>query len=588
MSDLTPADGTAGVSRRPDGDAVPTVGRIRALLAAGNTRTAREVTREAMNTLGRQADLLWSLADTEFADGDLIAGRERLDEAFAVSPRDAASLAKHIQVLRRGGFWRDALTAVQAAPGELRTDPLVRVEAGSLYRACWCPAHAACDYGTRRDLPRSHWAARRWCWLRSGGPSSRLRGKMLMWEEILLEDLRHPPDYIASISDIGKLDAGHVQLVRAQLETTEYRFNRQWYGWLAMLRAGYRLIPLSFVPVWLVLAVITSLARFTPGPAGTFGFAAIGAAIATLPVILAVRAILTPAGQYRFVMSDRAVIVWLIAVAAGEALAGEGYARRFMPVTGWSAAVVLGLVVIPAALACLPIALTVVYTPQARRARRMLRENSLLTVIHSLLLVRYDLGTARGYRGVDERLYHGRLLEQAAQHLARGLLPQSDTGRLGSDEWLRQRAAGWAEAIRHMQRQVLASLPGSSGKLQALLAHEIRCLATCDFGALAWRQPPPLPPRRVALRKQAISAARALFVAGVPFAAVLVSQPFLRVSPGLYGWARIVTAAWALLYMLLSIDPTIRDKISVARDLTDLIRTNPPPREYPAPGRRNS
>lgn len=537
---------------------------------------------------GRQDDLLWSLAETEFADGDLITGRECLDEAFAVSSGDAVSVAKNIQMLRRSGFWRDALTAVQEVPGELAADPLVRAEAGDLYRACWCPAHATRSYGTPRDLPRSYWAARWWCWLRSGGPSTRTRSKMLMWEEMVLQDLRDPPGYIASISAVEKLDARHVRLVRAQLETTEYRFNRHWYGWLAVQRAGYRLIPLVLIPIWLVLALIVSVAGFKPGPAGAYGFAAISAVVTTLVVILAVRAILTPAGRYRLVLSDRAVIVWLAVIALGDGVAGEGYDRGFLPVAGWSAAVSLGLVAIPAALACLPIAFVALYIPQARWIRRMLRENALLAVINALLEVLHDREATKGYRGVDERLYHCRALERAAQYLANDLLPQSDISRLGSGEWLSRRAAGWAEAIRHLQRQVLASVPGPPDKLQALLAHEIRCLATCEFGALAWRQPPPLPPRRVALRKQVISAGRALVVAGVPLAAVLVTQPFLHVSPGLYGWARIVTAAWALLYVLLSIDPTIRDKITVARDLSDLIRTNPPPREHSATARRNS
>jgi hypothetical protein len=40
---------------------------------------------------------------------------------------------------------------------------------------------------------------------------------------------------------------------------------------------------------------------------------------------------------------------------------------------------------------------------------------------------------------------------------------------------------------------------------------------------------------------------------------------------------RISTAAWALLYVLLSIDLTIRDKIGAARDLADLVRPTTPP-----------
>jgi hypothetical protein len=161
--------------------------------------------------------------------------------------------------------------------------------------------------------------------------------------------------------------------------------------------------------------------------------------------------------------------------------------------------------------------------------------------------------------------------------LTRDLLPQSRVSYLGSGDWLARRAAGRAEAIRHMQRQVIAPIPGRQGKAEALLAHEIRCLITGDLGAMAWREPPPPLPRRATLRRQAISAARAIVVAVLPLAVILAAQPFVHVSSALFGWARIAAAVWALLYVLLSIDPAMRDKISTARDLASLMQTAPTP-----------
>jgi hypothetical protein len=108
-----------------------------------------------------------------------------------------------------------------------------------------------------------------------------------------------------------------------------------------------------------------------------------------------------------------------------------------------------------------------------------------------------------------------------------------------------------------------------------VLVHEIRCLVTGDLGALAWREPPPPPSRRARLRKQAISATRAVVVAALPLAVVLAAQPLLHASSSLFDWARIATAIWALLYVLLSIDPAMRDKLGAARDLADLIQTAP-------------
>ena len=74
-------------------------------------------------------------------------------------------------------------------------------------------------------------------------------------------------------------------------------------------------------------------------------------------------------------------------------------------------------------------------------------------------------------------------LEVAARRLTRDVFPEPEVRFLGSSEWLARRAAGWAEAIRHIQRQVAAPVPDRQNKVEALLAHEIRCLVTGDLGA---------------------------------------------------------------------------------------------------------
>jgi hypothetical protein len=577
MSDLTTPASTVAASQGAIVDKAWVIRRAEELLTEGNPRFAREIVRQALDAFGRQADLLWIMADAELANGDVIAGREHLDEALAAGPLDGSSLARQIGVLRRGGFWRQALSVVEAIPEELREDPALRAEAGNFYRACECPAHAVDSYGRRRGLPRSLGVTRRWCWLRSGGPSRWLRQKALAFEEMSLQDLRNSSGYIDSMSAVDGLDDRQVQRVQDQLETNRYRFHRRWYGWLAVHRLGYRLIPLAVIPVWLVLLLVVWLASFTTGPAGVPGFAAISAAVVTIPVILAVRATLEPTGHYRFDWSVRAIAIFLFLVIVGEAVAAEGYARHFLPVVGLQAAVVLGSVAAPAALACLPIAWAAVFIRQDRKFRRIIRQDPVIEVINSLLTVLYELKSPRIYRGLDERLYHCSILEYTARCVTRYLLPQSEIRHLGSSDWLGRRAAGWAEAIRHMERQVIASVPEGRGKVEALLVHEIRCLVTGDLGALAWRQPPPLPPRLTTLRRQAISTARAVVVAALPLAVVLAAQPFLHASPRLFDWARIATAVWALLYVLLSIDPAMRDKIGAARDLADLIQTMPAP-----------
>jgi hypothetical protein len=365
------------------------------------------------------------------------------------------------------------------------------------------------------------------------------------------------------------------------LETYNYRGLLLDSRALAMRRAGYRLIPLAVVPVWLVLVAVVSGGDFQPGSLGKFGFAAVSAVVAMIPVIAVVRAVLEPGGQFRriatagqFVAFFLAFLLAFIVVETGLA---EGYDHRLVPAAGWAGALVLGLVAAPAATACLPAVEVVNTIYWIRLSRRLVREDVPVAALNSLLVVHYGLKSAGRYRWISGRLYLCRRLEFVARCLMQDLMPSSSVGFLGARDWIADRTAGWAEAARHMERQVIAPAPNGQGKLQALLAHEIRCLASGDLGALAWRAPPPAPSRRMTIQRQMIATTRVIVVALIPLAAVLATQPFLHVSPGLLGWARISTAAWALLCVLLSIDPTIRDKIGAARDLADLVRPTTPP-----------
>jgi hypothetical protein len=576
MSDLAAMNAASGDGQPGEVDTAAVIRRAEELLAEGDSRSARTIARKALSTLGARTDLLWVLADAEFAEGDVISGRCALDEAVAASPGDAASVARHIHLLRANGFWREALSVVEALEPDAGKDPRVRTEAGNFFHKCGSPAHAVRSFGVPRSLQGRDRAARRWCWLRSGGPSQSLRRKALRREGKALRSLRWPFSYIGSISDVEGLDPRHAQRVQGQLETYNYRGLLLDSRLLAVRRAGYRLIPLAVVPVWLALLAVVSGGDLQPGPLGNLGFAAVSAVIAVIPVIALVRAVLNPGGEIRRRASTGQATTGLLAFLAVETGLAEGYDHHLVPTAGWTGALVLGLAAGPAAVACLTAGEAVSEIYWIHLIRRFIREDVAVAALDSLLIVRYDLQSADRYGTISKRLYFCRHLEFVARWLARDLIPSSSAGFLGTRVWIAGRTAGWAEAVRHMERQVIAPVPNGQGKLQALLAHEIRCLASGDLGALAWREPPPAPSRRTTIRRQAIATARMIVVAVIPLAAVLAAEPFLHVSPGLLGWARITTSAWALLYVLLSIDPTIRDKIGAARDLADLVRPTPP------------
>jgi hypothetical protein len=163
-------------------------------------------------------------------------------------------------------------------------------------------------------------------------------------------------------------------------------------------------------------------------------------------------------------------------------------------------------------------------------------------------------------------------LEWAARRISSDLLPSGLLDYLGSGDWLRQRAAGWAEALRYMQREVIASVPGGQARLAARVRHGIQCLAVGDLGALAWRQPPPSPSRKVIRTRKTIEILRTFLAGGIPLGAVLATHAVWHFNSGAFQWLTIVFGIWALLCIVTIIDPAIRDKIDTAQSLASAIR----------------
>jgi len=531
------------------------VRKVKEQLSISEVREACAIIRSALDADGgvRSVDLLLVMADVEFADSELLAGKDRLEEAVDASHRKPEAVAGQISALRRNHLWRDALEAVKKAekiPDEIR-DTAVRAAVGDFYRDCRCHAHASKNYTWRHGLRHASW-------LLSGGPFAPIRTRVDKWEtERLLHDLERSPAYIDQIDSVGlgKLQKEERHL---QLETLDYRLLTHLYWWRALVHLGYRLMPAVILPVWLALVVVVHQARFASGWGTSAGAAALSVFIAAPPVALLVVVL------FRSKLRLRAFVVSSCLAVALVAAAGEGFDSGVLPVGGWWSWVLLGVVAILAAVACLMIAVMAVNWLWRRWSRKLIREDCPLFLLYLLLDVLDYLRPATGSRNIDRRLRLAGELEYAARCLTRDLLPSATTSFLGSRDWLAESAEGWAEAWRQMQRQILASVPGDLAKLEELLVHDIRCLATCDMGALAWREPPPAPSRR----KQVIAWVQVLVVALLPLALVLIIQQFARV-PGVFGW---VTAGWAVVCVVFKLDPTIRDKLEAAQEIAALLR----------------
>jgi hypothetical protein len=548
--------------------------RARDLLEDEDVPAAREVTEEALRTSPDGPELLWLLADVEFADGDQQAGLCCLAKAANAGGRDAAAISRQIRALSENRLWREMLMTVEHVPAQVDNDPRVRTAVGDFYRTLGCHGHAVSAYGGSSGLSSSARKMRRRSWLRSGGPFKSVHGRVERWEESeLLYGLRRGRRGSAQLDAVPDLDSRQAYRLKVRLEDGYYEWSYRYELWGAIFRWLLRLLPAAFLPVWLVLYAVVNIVGFLSGPPGVVAGTAISAVAALGPAILLVRSqVRGDLTWRRILLPSVALFVFLCTIAVlSEIAVAEGYVHRGLPTAGWWAWVVFGLVVLPAVCACMVVSAAILLVLGGRRISSVIRKHCQVVLLDTFLSMLLEMRSPARQLDLEQRLRWSRLLEWAARRITRDLLPSYFLHYLASADWLKQRAAGWAQALRHMQREIVAPVPGGQSKLEAKLRHEIRCLATGDLGALAWRQPPPSPSRRTTLARKTIETLRTILVAALPLGAVLVGHAVLHFSTEVFRWAGIATGVWALLYVVISLDPAIRDKIETARSLADTL-----------------
>jgi hypothetical protein len=575
------SDGAA-VSRSPADSVVDAVRRAGELIEDGETKAARALIEAAIKEHSQPAcpDLLWVLADVEFADGDPETALCRLRDAAQASGDKSGSASRQIRTLSDNRLRREALDVIESLDDDLRRDPLVRDATGRFFIARGCVAHAFDGYGRRSGLPRFAKLCRRLAWLASGGPLRAVRRRMREWEEAkLLSTLRRTSSHLQHLDQVAGID----DKVRAQLliriENVRYVFNLRFARYQALAPWATRLSSLVVLPIWLVLFLIAGGVHFISGTTSAAWGSAVSAAVVLAAALISfgVAYVCYTLGLSSVIrVTWRRLVIFAAIVALFETAIGESYDHQALPAAGWWSWVVFGLVAAPVVAACgmtfllLGSALAWWHINDAKRA------DCQAALLDTALLVIDGLDTPARQRDYAMRLRWAVELEDAATLLTKNLVPPSYLRYLSSRDWLAQRMAGWAEALYDVQRKVLAPNSGSHNEAQKVLRHEIKCLATGDLGSLPWRRPPQRPPRRVTLRRQALAVVRAFVVAALPLAVVLAAQPLVHLSSPVFNWARIAAGIWALLYVVITLDPAIGDKIDTARSLVDAMRDSRP------------
>jgi hypothetical protein len=170
------------------------------------------------------------------------------------------------------------------------------------------------------------------------------------------------------------------------------------------------------------------------------------------------------------------------------------------------------------------------------------------------------------------------LLEDAATRLERDLVKTFPGRDPQTTEWMRERAAGAAAALRSMKRHIAVPAPGSWDRLAAGLRQDAASLVSGNLGLMRWTQPPSAQAKRKSLLRRALTVTQRVLVAAIPVVVVFALQPVLKLSGSNLVLARGVAIFWAVFYVVISIDPELVNKVQQARDVFTEIKSIGSPR----------
>src|SRR5439155_12182653 len=182
-------------------------------------------------------------------------------------------------------------------------------------------------------------------------------------------------------------------------------------------------------------------------------------------------------------------------------------------------------------------------------------------VLDELLAILADLAEPHLRNDLDNRAYWLSGLERAASTVEKRLPEKLKLADKATTAWAAERARGAATALRLLKRQIAAPVDGTWDRLIAVLRQQTVAVATGDLGKLRWAAPPSAASVRRSRRTTAIAVLRTAVVTVAPLVTVFAVQPLLGLDAGVLRWAKVAGLGWGVLYLLLTADPTLREKV---------------------------
>jgi tetratricopeptide (TPR) repeat protein len=518
--------------------------------------------------------VLARLAFVEELRGHDEAASARFAQARRRDPGNLDLVRDEAQFLTRLRRFRAALALLADLPEVDRRDPRIRVARADVYRTMGLPALARQAYGDPRSLDRYERRERRRDWWRAGGPLRLLLWKPLRFERRVVDSWRSSTRYLRVFDTLtwpAGFDPTEVRCrLDAHLQRSALMIERLWSIRWWLRRA---VDAVTVVLAW--YALLRLAGGVAPWRAAAVAAIGTGAAFALYRFVFF--RLIVSRNWYDFVLRD---------APAGLVLIGAGYALTRLGDPGRDWWLVAGGVLIAAAGMALgfliAMAPTVAWALLAFRRHwgRSPRED----ILDELGEILDDLAEPGRRNDLEWRAWWAVRLERAAvateKRLPASLALSDDTTR----RWAAELARGAAAALRRMKRYLAAPVDGSWDRLASELRHEIVALTTGDLGKLRWTAPPSRTAARRSWWRTALSLFTTVGLAVAPLVAVFAVQPLLHLDGGTLRWAKVIGLGWAVLYLLIAADPTLREKIETAQSVSNLLGTSRRPRSSDGEG----
>ena len=354
---------------------------------------------------------------------------------------------------------------------------------------------------------------------------------------------------LAGRTDLGRVAAGQVRVAAYDLRTLRR-------GALGGIGVAGSLVALS---VWWHAPASAAPAAPLPHPWAAY-------LTATLVLACVARGSIATFGR------DARSGLWRLAAAAALA-----WFSLLAAVAGRLPSLLV-VVIAAAAVALVPLAVLLLAlhaglsTLEAWRDRSLTAAEPDATATDAILRLLHRSRSAPGWQRSAMRAAMLADLERLARAVDGGFAGLMRSGDRSTDAWVRDRAAGAGAAVRRLKRWVITPLADTRERLRERLAADLVALAQGRWDDLERATGEPDPLARTPWRTTVRSLVRVTVVALGPGLALWACR---RLDPSaaaaLPAWAPAACLLWAVVTVLLAVDPSLPDRTRAVRGVLDTI-----------------